>query len=110
MVIIAIVIYLFINNDCMCWNGIKYIEVDCKDNTQSNQIIALNEDKLHNFEKIMKPDTLTKADVGKVWYSKIDNEIEFFTHSGYHPILTRKSLKAATEHIIRTYSGNKNLD
>ncbi|MFD2902550.1 hypothetical protein [Sphingobacterium anhuiense] len=110
LVIITIAIFSFINKECMCWNGIKYIKVDCRDNTQSNQIIGLNEDKLNNFEKIMKPDTLTKTDVGKVWYSKIDNEVEFFTHAGHHPILTRKSLKAATEHIIRTHSGNKNLD
>lgn len=110
IVIIAIVIYSFINKECMCWNGIKYIKVDCRDNTQPYQIIGLNEDKLHNFEKIMKPDTLTKADVGKVWYSKIDNEVEFFTHSGYHPVHSKKSLKAATEHIINTWAGGKSLN
>jgi len=110
MVIIAIVIYSFINNDCMCWNGIKYIEVDCRDNTQPYQIIGLNEDKLNNFEKIMKPDTLTKADVGKVWYSKIDNEVEFFTHAGHHPVHNKKSLKAATEHIINTWAGRKSVN
>lgn len=110
MVIISIAIYSFINKECMCWNGIKYIKVDCKDNTQANQIIALNEDKLHNFQKIMKPDTLTKADVGKVWYSKIDNEVEFFTHSGYHPVHSKKPLKAATEHIINTWAGRKSLN
>ncbi|MEN5231923.1 hypothetical protein [Sphingobacterium faecium] len=110
MVIIAIVIYSFINKECMCWNGIKYIEVDCRDNTQPYQIIGLNEDKLHNFQKIMKPDTLTKADVGKVWYSKIDNEVEFFTHSGYHPVHIKKSLKAATEHIINTWAGRKSVN
>jgi hypothetical protein len=110
IVLIAIVIYSFINKECMCWNGIKYIKVDCRDKTQPNQIIALNEDKLHNFEKIMKPDTLSKADVGKVWYSKIDNEVEFFTHSGYHPVNSKKSLKAATEHIINTWAGGKSLN
>ena len=110
VVIIAIVIFSFINKECMCWNGIKYIKVDCRDNTQPNQIIGLNEDKLNNFEKIMKPDTLTKADVGKVWYSKINNEVEFFTHSGHHPIQNRRSLKAATEHIINTWAGGKSLN
>lgn len=111
-VIIAIIIGVcyWANKECMCWNGIRYIKVNCRDKTQPNQIIGLNEDKLNNFEKIMQPDTLSKADVGKVWYSKIDNEVEFFTHPGYHPIQTQKSLKAATEHIIKTYSGNKNLD
>ncbi|MEN5085208.1 hypothetical protein ABE426_01925 [Sphingobacterium faecium] len=111
-VIIATImgVYYWANKECMCWNGIRYIEVDCRDNTQPNQIIGLNEDKLNNFEKITKPDTLSKADVGKVWYSKIDNEVEFFTHSGYHPVHNRKPLKAATEHIINTWAGRKSLD
>ncbi|MCS3557270.1 MULTISPECIES: hypothetical protein [unclassified Sphingobacterium] len=111
-VIIATVIgiYYWVNKECMCWNGIRYIEVECRDNKQPNQIIGLNEDKLNNFEKIMKPDTLTKADVGKVWYSKIDNEVEFFTHSGKHPIHINKSLKAATEHIINTWAGRKSVN
>ncbi|MBB2951599.1 hypothetical protein [Sphingobacterium sp. JUb56] len=110
IVIIAIVIFSFINKECMCWNGIKYIKVDCRDNTQPNQIIGLNEDKLNNFEKIMKPDTLTKADVGKVWYSKIENEVEFFTLAGHHPVHNKKSLKAATEHIINTWAGRKSVN
>ena len=110
LVIIVIVIFSFINKECMCWNGIKYIKVDCRDNTQSNQIVGLNEDKLHNFEKIMEPDTLSKADVGKVWYSKIDNEVEFFTHAGHHPVHNKKSLKAATEHIINTWAGRKSVN
>lgn len=110
IVIIAIVIYSFINKECMCWNGERYKEVDCKNNIQANEIIALNEDKLHNFQKIMRPDTLSKADVGKVWYSKIDNEVEFFTHSGYHPVHSKKPLKAATEHIINTWAGRKSLN
>lgn len=111
-VIIATVIgiYYWANKECMCWNGIRYIEVECRDNKQPNQIIGLNEDKLHNFEKIMEPDTLSKADVGKVWYSKIDNEVEFFTHAGHHPVHNKKSLKAATEHIINTWAGRKSVN
>lgn len=110
IVIIAIVIFSFINKECMCWNEFKYIKVDCRDKTQPNQIVGLNEDKLHNFEKIRKPDTLSKADVGKVWYSKIDNEVEFFTSSGKHPVHINRSLKAATEHIITTWAGRKSLN
>lgn len=109
---IFIIIFLFswMNKECMCWNGERYIEVDCKDNTRANEIIGLNRNKLDNFQKIMQTDTLNKEDIGRVWYSKIDNEVEFFTYSGHHPIHNRRSLKAATEHIIRTYSGNKGFD
>lgn len=31
-------------------------------------------------------DTLSMEDIGKIWYSKIGNEVEFFTSSGNHPV------------------------
>lgn len=93
--------------DCMCWNGEKYIEVDCQDQTQRYQVIGLDQDKLEHFRKITRPDTLGLKDLGNIWYSKIDNEIEFFTAPGYHPIQTMRSLKATTKHIFETYAGKK---
>lgn len=94
---------------CMCWLGERYEKVSCKDKTVTSKIIALNEEKFYNFKKIMRPDTLTVHDVNKVWYSKINNRVEFFTGSGMHPIHDHRSLKAATKYIIEQYAG-KNSD
>lgn len=90
--------------DCMCWNGVRYVEVDCQDKGQPYQIIGLDQNKLAHFQKITRPDTLTYEDIGQVWYSKINNEVEFFTHPGHHPVQHGRSLKAATRHIIVRYA------
>ncbi|WP_343564135.1 hypothetical protein [Sphingobacterium sp.] len=93
--------------ECMCWNGENYIQVDCQDKTQPYPIIGLNNDKLEHFRKITKPDTLGIKDIGNIWYSKIDNEVEFFTGPGRHPVMQHKSLKAVTKHIWDTYVNKK---
>lgn len=92
-----------IPEECMCWNGEKYIPVDCQDKTQPYQVIGLDQDKLEHFRKITKPDTLGIEDIGNIWYSKIDNEVEFFTGPGHHPVQQHRSLKAVTRHIWNTY-------
>ncbi|CAM3646051.1 hypothetical protein [Sphingobacterium prati] len=92
-----------IPKDCMCWNGEKYIQVDCQDKTQAYQVIGLDQDRLEHFRKITQPDSLGVKDIGNIWYSKIDNEVEFFTGPGYHPVQPNKSLKAVTRHIWDTY-------
>ncbi|QMV68784.1 hypothetical protein HS960_14460 [Sphingobacterium paramultivorum] len=91
--------------ECMCWNGEKYIEVDCQSKTQPYQVIGLDKNKLEGFVKITRPDTLGPKDVGRVWYSKINHEVEFFTGPGYHPTEFGRSLKAATMRILDSYAG-----
>lgn len=101
---------IFTPADCMCWNGERYVEVDCQDKGQPYQVIGLDKNKLVHFQKITRPDTLNHDDVGKVWYSKINNEVEFFTYPGHHPVEYGRSLKAATEHIINRYAGERATD
>lgn len=91
--------------ECMCWNGEKYIEIDCQSKTQPYQVIGLDKNKLEGFVKITRPDTLSPKDVGRVWYSKINHEVEFFTGPGYHPTEFGRSLKAATMRILDSYAG-----
>lgn len=93
--------------ECMCWNGERYIQIDCQDKTQRYQVIGLDKEKLEHFRKITQPDTLGLKDLGNIWYSKIDNEIEFFTAPGFHPVQPRRSLKATTKYIFETYAGQK---
>jgi hypothetical protein len=90
------------DKDCMCWNGEQYIQVSCQDKTQRYQVIGLDQNKLDNFQKIMKLDTVRLEDIDHIWYSKIDNEYEFFTAPGRHPIAQTRSLKATTKYIWET--------
>jgi len=107
IIAIFFTVYYLTPEDCMCWNGERYIQVDCQDKTQRYRVIGLDQDKLEHFRKITRPDTLGLKDLGNIWYSKIDNEIEFFTAPGYHPIQTMRSLKATTKHIFETYAGQR---
>lgn len=99
--------YFMTKKDCMCWNGEKYVEVNCKDKQHANSVIALDIEKLNSFQKIMREDTLSNKDIGKIWYSKINHEVEFFTNAGHHPVHNNRSLRAATAHIIQNYVLNK---
>lgn len=106
IIVVCCVVFFNIDTpDCMCWNGERYVEVDCQDRAQPYQVVGLNKNKLVHFRKITRQDTLNFEDVGKVWYSKIDNRLEFFTYPGHHPVHYEKSLKAATKHIIENYAG-----
>lgn len=89
--------------NCAYWNGEKYIQVDCGDKMGDLVIIKINDWENENFRKIMRADTLDESDEHKVWYSKINGEVEFFTAPGYHPLKRNKPLKPATRYMIEKY-------
>lgn len=99
----------FEEKDCAYWNGEKYIAIDCSEKNIDQDIIHLKDKSLLSLKKITRPDTLTHKDAKKVWYSKINNEVEFFTSAGYHPLYREKSLKAATIYIIEKYGAKKSI-
>jgi len=87
----------------MYWNGSHYKSINCEQKLPNIQVVALDTFRLNYFEKITKTDTLTENCIGKIWYSKIDNEVEFFTTGGMHPEYPDKALKLITEHIFNKY-------
>ncbi|MGB3062940.1 hypothetical protein [Sphingobacterium thalpophilum] len=102
---ILVTVYYLTPTECMCWNGERYLKEDCQAENTPSQVVGFNKNKFDNFFKIMRPDTLNEKHVGTVWYSKIDNKVEFFTGPGFHPTETKKGLKLATLYIIETYGG-----
>jgi hypothetical protein len=58
---------------------------------------------LKNFKKIRFSDLLTKKDIGKVWYAKIDGEHGFFTDSGSYPSDPNKKLKPLSAFILSNH-------
>ncbi len=110
VILIFCAVNYFSPEDCMCWNGKEYIQVDCQDKTQRHQVIGLDKEKLEGFKKITNTDTLTEEDIDHIWYSKIDNEVEFFTAPGRHPTQPHKSLKAVTKYIWETRLKGKSVN
>lgn len=90
----------------MYWDGQKFIATSFKEEYSGIDLVPLNKHKLNNFRKIMRPDTLSQDDEKKVWYSKIDKHVEFFTMPGFHPVKKDRSLKAATKEILDKYAGD----
>ncbi|AZA87735.1 hypothetical protein EG349_13485 [Chryseobacterium shandongense] len=89
----------------MYWNGERYIATDSSSLGPQLEVIPMNEQPFKYLKLITRPDTLTVENaLHKVWYSKSNNEVEFFTSFGKHPE-NGKALKDATEYIIETYGG-----
>lgn len=110
MIIIVVAsgsMYLLISNEgeqkCMYWTGDHYKSISCNKKIEDAAVIALDTGKVAHFKKITEPDTLTQSSVGKVWYTKIDGGIEFYTADGVHPVYNEVRLKPVTVYILNKY-------
>ena len=90
-------------SSCMYWASDHYVSAECDENISNVNIVALNTDELKYFKKITRPDSLTLADINKVWYSKINKEVEFFTAPGNHPEHPEKLLKPLSKYMFLKY-------
>ncbi|WP_267403791.1 MULTISPECIES: hypothetical protein [unclassified Chryseobacterium] len=91
---------------CMYWDKSEYKPVDCEDkNPIYGQIIPFDYETMEYFKRIERKDTLTVENAaGKVWYSKYNGEVEFFTADGIDPNNGRE-LRKATPFMIDKYAG-----
>lgn len=88
---------------CMYWTGDHYETVACDKKIDNVTVIAADSDKLQHFKKITRPDTITLGALGHVWYSKMNNKIEFFTADGNHPIQMQYHLKPLTRYMVEKH-------
>ncbi|WP_265426623.1 hypothetical protein [Chryseobacterium sp. YIM B08800] len=93
-------------SNCMYWDKSEYKPIDCQDkNPVYNHRIPFDYEKMEYFKRIERKDTLTVDNAfGKVWYSKYNGEVDFFTDDGVDPNNGRE-LRKATEYIIDKYGG-----
>lgn len=100
-------VYMVINptgqEKCMYWTGDHYQSVSCNQKAGDVPVYALDTLRLTHFRKITTPDTITRKSLGSVWYSKIDNVVEFYTADGFHPMHTERKLKPLTDYIWEKY-------
>lgn len=89
----------------MYWDKDRYMATDSNSLHSRVEVVPMNDFTFINLKKIMRPDTLNAENsMGKVWYDKSNNHVEFFTSFGKHPE-NEKSLKDVTEHILEAYAG-----
>ncbi|WP_298737811.1 hypothetical protein [uncultured Chitinophaga sp.] len=91
------------SNGCMYWKEDHYERIACDQKVSDAMVIALDEMKLKHFRKISRPDTITYNAIGRIWYSKIDGKIEYYTAGGEHPVAFDHRLKPISKYIIDKY-------
>jgi hypothetical protein len=88
---------------CMYWAGDHYQLVACDKKMDNVLVIAAERSMLKDFKKITREDTITEKALGHIWYSKINNVVEYFTADGYHPLQVHYHLKPLTRYIIQQH-------
>lgn len=95
---------------CMIWKEDHYERIDCEQSSNLGllkfaQVFPYDEILFDNFKKLTITDTTSffnKNGDPIVWYSKQNNDCEYFTWEGIHPI-SRKKLKPISRTIINNY-------
>lgn len=105
--------YLFIDRArederCMVWSGYEYQHISCSAKVVQAPIVPFNDSLYQRMTRIKDPYILTKNDIGRIWYAKIDQDsAEFFISPGSHPLNENKVLKPLTEYILKKYVTDK---
>ncbi|MGE9314241.1 hypothetical protein ACLOAU_21480 [Niabella sp. CJ426] len=95
-----------LSNQCMYWAGDHYEPLPCDQKIDDVAVIPVDTVRLRRFKKITRPDTITINDIGRVWYAKINRQLEFYTFEGTHPTKPQLRLKPITGYIIDKYIQN----
>lgn len=101
--------YPFFNGSeqkCMIWVGDHYEPSSCETKHGDTLLVALDLQKLHNFRRITRPDTITLLSEGKLWYIKRNGHIEYYTAGGRHPVEPDRVLRPLTRYMILKYQGS----
>jgi len=88
---------------CMTWVGDHYERASCEPKFGDTIVVALDKQRLDHFKKITRPDTITLASEGKVWYIKRGGQIEYYTAGGRHPIDQTRVLRPLSRYMILKY-------
>lgn len=89
----------------MYWNGERFIATAETNLGPTLKVIPVNAYKLKYFQKITRPDTIKETSINKIWYSKSNNRVEFFTADGENPE-NNKALRPLSPHMYNKYIRN----
>lgn len=95
--------YEMSEHQCMYWDGEKYQSIAYDQKVEGAVIVALDTFRLAHLKKITSHSLITPNDIGKVYYSKTDGKVEFYTSGGDNPEDSCKRLLPMTEYIFKKY-------
>lgn len=93
---------LWQNNQCMYWTGDHYERINCNE-PASAPVVAWNRERAAQLRKITRSDTITYSSIGKLWWAKVNGELEYYTAGGDHPVIPNKRLLPLTKYMIDTH-------
>ncbi|QPH37839.1 hypothetical protein [Pedobacter endophyticus] len=88
---------------CMYWTGSHYEPVKCNTYIAGATIVPLDIERLKNQRKIPAVEPVSKTQLKRAWYAKVDGEPELYSDSGVHPIDTTKKLRPLSQYMINKY-------
>ena len=95
---------------CMYWANDQYQAIACDQKIEGALVMEIDIEKLNQLKRITRPDTLTKRDLGKTWYVKINRDsAEFYTANGNYPLDTNRILRPLTPYILNKYPSGYNI-
>lgn len=100
------------SNQCMYWNGDEYLTVACDQKIEGANILPRDTFRLKQLKRIKNISEITRGDIGKIYYSKVNGKVEFYTMGGAvnvdtssieNPTDSRKRLLPLSEHMYIEY-------
>lgn len=103
------------SSQCMYWNGNEYQTVACDQKIEGANILPKDNFRLKQLKRIKNVSEITRGDIGKIYYSKVNRKVEFYTTGGVdvdtsgieNPTDSRKRLLPLTEHMYTEYVESK---
>jgi hypothetical protein len=90
------------SKQCMYWAVDHFERVSCSEPKSGRFFVDLDSARI-KLRLITRPDTITYRSIGKVWYLKKNNQVEYFTDSGRHPVHLTSRLKPISARIIDSH-------
>jgi len=94
---------------CMYWSGDQYIPIDCDEEPLGRLFLPLDPKKVKYFERVTRKDTITERSIGKIYYIKDNNTIEYYTYSGNYPNDLNRFVKKLTRRMFDKYLRKKQI-
>lgn len=93
----------FASTSCMYWADTQYVIMPCNEERIDRLKLPLDQERLNNFRRITREDTITERSVGRIYYIKNNGVLELYTTGGHHPIEVNRKLNKLTEYMFNKY-------
>lgn len=98
-----------VNTGCMYWAGDSYAEMPCNEERSGRLKLPMDPEKMKNFKRITREDTITEKSIGRIYYIRIDGRIEYYTTGGNHPVDVTRTLKVLSSYMFFKHLGKQEI-